>query len=275
MSKPDLKIRPLKVSGATLYTESRGVSGPLLLLIAGGPADAGVFADLAQALSDRYHVVSYDPRGNSRSVFDDADPDDLDLRTMGDDAAVVIAAYTDQPAFVFGNSGGAQVALNLTARYPHLVRKLVAHEPPCLQLLADHENLSAQMQAVVEAYRAGGVKAAMPLFTQFTQAGSPERASDPDAAATAARVRANLDYFLGHAAQAISGYRPEIERLRHAKTPIVVGVGEASENQLAHRAALALAQALPAPVTAFPGGHGGFATFPTDFANRLHQALNA
>jgi pimeloyl-ACP methyl ester carboxylesterase len=59
----------LQVPGATLYYEVSG-SGPMLLLIPGGPADAGVFADLAGFLADRYTVVAYDPRGNSRSVTD-------------------------------------------------------------------------------------------------------------------------------------------------------------------------------------------------------------
>ena len=37
----------LKVPGASLYYETRG-SGPVLLIIPGGPQDAGVFADVAQ-----------------------------------------------------------------------------------------------------------------------------------------------------------------------------------------------------------------------------------
>jgi pimeloyl-ACP methyl ester carboxylesterase len=54
--------------GATLYYEEAG-TGPLLLMIPGGPADAGVFASLAAALAARYRIVAYDPRGNSRSRF--------------------------------------------------------------------------------------------------------------------------------------------------------------------------------------------------------------
>jgi pimeloyl-ACP methyl ester carboxylesterase len=40
----------------------------VLLMIPGGPADAGVFTALRGFLTDRYTVVPYDPRGNSRSV---------------------------------------------------------------------------------------------------------------------------------------------------------------------------------------------------------------
>jgi hypothetical protein len=48
----NMEARILKVPGAALYYEIRG-SGPLLLLITGGPTDAGTFTDLSGRLSDR------------------------------------------------------------------------------------------------------------------------------------------------------------------------------------------------------------------------------
>ncbi|KIF06319.1 alpha/beta hydrolase, partial [Streptomyces sp. RSD-27] len=60
----------LGVSGATLYHERRG-EGPVLLLIPGGGADAGLYAGMAPALAAAGRtVVSYDPRGQSRSALD-------------------------------------------------------------------------------------------------------------------------------------------------------------------------------------------------------------
>src|SRR5260221_8915988 len=126
---------PLKVPRARLYYEVRG-AGPLLLLIPGGPADADTLAGLAESLAGDYTAVAYDPRGNSRSVFDGA-PEDQDMDVHADDAAGLIDALGGgQPAFVFGSSGGAQIGLSLAARHPAKVRALVAHEPPCGLLLA-------------------------------------------------------------------------------------------------------------------------------------------
>jgi pimeloyl-ACP methyl ester carboxylesterase len=59
----------LKVPGATLHYEVCG-TGPTLLLIPGGPADAGGCAPIRNVLCDRYTVVTYDPRGLSRSPLD-------------------------------------------------------------------------------------------------------------------------------------------------------------------------------------------------------------
>ena len=62
--------RNLAVPGASIYVEQRG-SGPTLLLIPGGPQNAGVFAALASELSNLFTVISLDPRCNSRSFCDD------------------------------------------------------------------------------------------------------------------------------------------------------------------------------------------------------------
>jgi pimeloyl-ACP methyl ester carboxylesterase len=73
--------KTLKVPRATLYYEVRG-SGPVLLCIPGGPADAGMFTDLANRLADRYTVVGYDPRGHSRSTLD-GEPEDISVSAHG------------------------------------------------------------------------------------------------------------------------------------------------------------------------------------------------
>src|SRR5262245_66480619 len=53
------ELTTVSVPAAELYVESRG-SGPVLLLITGGPTDAGMFTDLAGRLAGGYTVVSYD-----------------------------------------------------------------------------------------------------------------------------------------------------------------------------------------------------------------------
>ena len=152
----------LKVPGAAIYYETHG-AGPILLIIPGGPQDAGVFADLWRHLADRYTVVTYDPRGNSRSTFDDG-PEDLVLDVQGDDAAALIRALGGGPVDVFGTSGGAQIGLNLAARYPELVSTLVAHEPPTIMLLDDPSAALAADKEIYDTYRHEGVDAAMQRF---------------------------------------------------------------------------------------------------------------
>jgi pimeloyl-ACP methyl ester carboxylesterase len=51
-----MQTRTLEAPGASLYYEVRG-SGPVLLMIPGGPMDAAGFAPLADILADRYTAV--------------------------------------------------------------------------------------------------------------------------------------------------------------------------------------------------------------------------
>jgi len=168
----------LNVSGATLYYEMDG-AGPVLLMIPGGPADAGVFAALSGFLTDRYTVVAYDPRGNSRSVPDDPSKDQ-DIDVHGDDAAALLAAVTSEPAYVLGSSGGAQIGLNLAARHAARVHTLVAHEPPCAELLPDAAEARAGMEEAYQTYRTQGVEAGLKRFeAAIGMEGRTRRRSNP------------------------------------------------------------------------------------------------
>jgi pimeloyl-ACP methyl ester carboxylesterase len=269
----DLKPSILNVPGGRLYHEVRG-TGPVLLMIPGGPTDAGIFGGLAACLMERYTVVTYDPRGNSRSVLDDPEQDqDMDLH--GDDAAGLLAAVGGTPAYVLGSSGGAQIGLNLVARHPGRVRTLVAHEPPCVGLLPDAAEQQAAMADVQKTYRTQGVGPAMQKFEAVTgMANDAPRPPPPlEMQQMAARIKGNIAYFLGHGVPPISSYLPDVEALRAGSTRIVVGIGTTSAGQLAHRTALALAGRLGVSPVTFPGGHTGFGLDPAGFARTLDQAL--
>ena len=81
---PTTRVATLKVPGASLHHEVQG-SGPVLLIIPGMPADAGFYSVVAQRLADAYRVVTYDPRGISRSRLDGL-PEDQRVEVHADDA---------------------------------------------------------------------------------------------------------------------------------------------------------------------------------------------
>jgi pimeloyl-ACP methyl ester carboxylesterase len=117
----------VSVPGGTLYYELRG-AGPILLLIPGGRMDARVFGPLAERLADRYTVVTYDCRGDSRSSHTGA-PDELTAELHADDADRLLEVVGDEPSYVLGSGSGAIHGLELVARYPDRVLTVVAHEP--------------------------------------------------------------------------------------------------------------------------------------------------
>ena len=276
----DIETRTVNVPGAALYVESRG-KGPVLLCITGGPTDAGMFTDLGGRLADRYTVVSYDQRGHSRSALE-GEPEDIPVSLHADDAAAILAAVGDEPAFVYGNSGGATIGLELVARHADLVRTLVAHEPPLMELLPDAERWRSVFDDISETYRAEGVFPAMGKFGASVEEGGPKYSEEmqqtpptPESEEMMARMAGNFELFVAHEIRPIIGYAPDIDALRKASTRIVPAAGETSGEQSARRAAIALAERLGIAVTYLPGAHGGWGSDPQEFAERLNEALRS
>ena len=276
----NIETRTVKVPGATLHVEVVG-TGPVLLCISGGPTDAGMFTDLAGRLADRYKVVSYDQRGHSRSPLD-SEPEDIPVALHAEDAAKVLAAVGNEPAYVYGNSGGATIGLELVSPHPDLVRTLVAHEPPLMELLPDAERWRSVFDHIYQTYVAQGVLPAMALFGAAVEEGGPKYSEEmqrtpptPESEAMMGRMSGNFDLFLAHEILQIVRYVPDVETLQKIPTRIVSAAGETSGEQAARRAAIALAERLGLAVTYLPGGHGGWGSDPQEFAERLHEVLRA
>jgi len=271
-----VKTGTLQVPGASLYYEVRG-SGPVLLMIPGGPMDAGGFTGIAERLADSYTVVTYDCRGNSRSPMQTS-WDELTVGLFADDADRLLDAVGAGQAYVLGSSGGATYGLDLVARYPDRVRTLVAHEPPVSELLPDAARYHALNEQVGETYRSEGTFPALQMFTKgvgFDNGGPPQQAEQtPEAAAATARTGGNLELFAGRLIPIIGNYEPDLAALQRSSTRIVVGVGdESTPEQMVYRAGHALAERLGGAPAQFPGGHGGFGSHPDGFAVRLRELL--
>jgi pimeloyl-ACP methyl ester carboxylesterase len=273
-----VEARALKVPGATLYYEVRG-SGPVLLGISGGPTDAGMFADLGGRLADRYTVVSYDQRGHSRSTLD-GEPEDIPIAVHADDAAAVLGAVGTEPAYVYGNSGGGTIGLELVVRHPGLVRTLVAHETFLMKLLPDAARWRSAFDDIAEIYRTEGVFAAMGKFGAIVEEGGPRYSEEmkqtppsPEAQEMMGRMAGNFDLFIAHELELNGSYLPDVDALQSSSTRIVSAAGENSGEQAARRSALALAERLGVPKTYLPGAHGGWGSEPQEFADRLHGVL--
>jgi pimeloyl-ACP methyl ester carboxylesterase len=280
MSQQETKVetRTVKVPGATLYVEVRG-SGPVLLCIPGGPTDAGVFHDLAERLADRYTVVTYDPRGHSRSPLD-GEPEDIPVAAHAEDAAAILRAVGNEPANVYGVSGGGTIGLELVARHPQLVRTLVSNEAPLMELLPDAAQWRSEFEAISEAYLTEGTFAAMGKFGALVEEGGPKYSEEmqqteptPEDQEMFGRMTGNFDLFIAHEIRQIGAYVPDVDTLRNAPTRIVSIAGESSGEQGARRAAEALAERLGIAVTVLPGGHGGWGSDPQEYAEKLDEIL--
>ena len=240
-----------------------------------------MFTDLGGRLADRYTVVSYDQRGHSRSTLD-REPEDIPVSLHADDAAAILAEFVDEPAYVYGNSGGSTIGLDLVARRSELVRTLVAHEPPLFELLPDVDRWRTVFAEISDTYRTQGVFPAMGKFGAAVEQGGPKYSEQqqatpptPESQEMMQRMAANFELFIAHELQQIGAYTPDLDALPRAPTRIVSAAGETSGEQGARRAAIALAEHLEIPVTQLAGGHGGWGSDRQEFADKLDEALHA
>ena len=267
------------VPGATLYYETQG-TGPVVLCIPGGPTDATMFDDLASRLAGRYTVLRYDPRGHSRSHLD-GQADDIPVARHADDAAALLAAVTNEPAFVYGSSSGATIGLELLTRHPEVVRRLVAHEPPILLLLPEADAFRQQVDDVVGTAGEHGVFAAMGMFAAMVEDGGPKYSEEmahsaDDAVAPPAMnqwIMGNFELFFPHEFRAICMYEADVDTLKQQASKLRSAAGATSGEQAACRAAHALAARVGIEVSTLPGAHGAWGADPQDFADALDALL--
>jgi pimeloyl-ACP methyl ester carboxylesterase len=263
------------------------VDGRPPLFMIGQPMDAGGFATLASYFPERT-VVTYDPRGLGRSSRKDGRTEHSPT-VQADDVHAVIEALGAGPVEMFASSGGAVTALALVTAYPDDVSTLVAHEPPIIPVLPDAEAAERARAGVREAYQARGSGAGMAAFIamgswqgEFTEEYFAQPAPDPAAFGMPSEDDGRRDDpLLSDRSWAVSGYRPDTDRLLAAPTRIVIAVGEESLGTFTGRPAVATAELLGQEATVFPSHHGGFmggefgyAGQPEAFARKLHAVLD-
>lgn len=131
----------------------RSGDGPALILVGGALSDRSGWAPLAKLLAPRFTVISYDRRGRGDS--EDRPPYSVD-REIEDLEALV--DKVGGAAFIHGQSSGAVLALEATAKLPAKVQKLSLYEPPFIiddSRPPPPENFIGQIKELVAANRRG------------------------------------------------------------------------------------------------------------------------
>jgi pimeloyl-ACP methyl ester carboxylesterase len=276
LGEPRATTSRLPVPGATLHFEVRGGGGKApLLLIAGGNMDAAAFEGLAGEMADTFQVITFDPRGNSRSPLDAA-PTAQTIEVHAGDASALLAHTAAEAAIVFGTSSGGLVGLELLASRPDQIRLLIVHEPPATELLERPERYRALFKDIRETASSEGTAAAMSEFYVAAGIAPAAPAELPrEMAAKAARWDANAAFFLQHEICEFTAYAPRIAVLREHSDRIIALGGTASRGQLPYITAQAVAESLGISLEEIIGGHGGYLSNPVEFGQRLRELIRA
>lgn len=115
-------------AGGTRFHVAEAGDGPLVLLLHGFPEFWWAWRHQIVALAEAgYRAVAVDLRGYGAS---DKPPRGYDLPTLAADAAGMVRALGETHAIVVGHDWGGLLAWTMAARYPKVVRRLVAVSAP-------------------------------------------------------------------------------------------------------------------------------------------------
>ena len=108
-------------NGISIYYEVQGRGDPVLI-IGGLATDLSQIGSLANALSEKHQVISFDNRGAGRTDKPDAT---YTVEMMAEDAAGLLNGIGISPVNVLGISLGGRIAITLTLTHPELVKSLI------------------------------------------------------------------------------------------------------------------------------------------------------
>lgn len=103
-----------------------GGDKPSMLLLHGAMNNGLSWTRVAKALENDFNIVMPDARGHGKSI---SNKKEYSLSDIVEDTAELINHLKIAPVIVMGYSMGGQMATELSARYPALVKKLVIEDP--------------------------------------------------------------------------------------------------------------------------------------------------
>ena len=115
------------VGDARIYYERYGQGKPVVLLHGGLFGYIDEYEFLIPKLAQTHEVIAIGTRGHGKSAIGTKA---FSYEQLADDAYQIIRSITSDSVLVIGFSDGGITGYNLTAKYPELVRKLVAIGAP-------------------------------------------------------------------------------------------------------------------------------------------------
>ena len=257
-----------------LSVRKRGTGEPLLM-IHGIISDGSFFDEAADCLEKDFTVITYDRRGYGTSE-EGKDPADYTVGAQAEDAAGVLKEYAGEKAWIFGNSAGGLIGVELALRHPELVKGLILLEP---SLIFDEESkaMMAAWNGELNGYvREKKIRQAMPAFSRMIEADSPSREKAPQKSMTMAQIRMayhNLDNFMYGELNEVQTYFPDLETVRGIGVPACILVSRDGAGSMFARTSKAGAAHLGWPVETVPGNHNAAKEESSALAGKVREIV--
>jgi pimeloyl-ACP methyl ester carboxylesterase len=251
-------------------------------MIAPAGGDGWQYSSVAEILADEYKVICYDRRANGRSTMNA--PQNFEISQQSRDAVAVLHAVGETSAYIFGNSSGAVIALDMAKTQPEAVRAVVAHEAPIPRVLPTAKHWQRFFSNVYwTAFHFGSSLAALQFMlgvrlpvielikatkdVNIHREQSSEKYIGPEQASD---ILVKLELL------PVTNYLPDVERIKQNGVKVVIAVGQWGLDRKAWyvKAAQILADQLGCELVVFPGHHGSFMDMPVEWAAALRDVLH-
>lgn len=207
-----------------------GTFGDPLVLVHDSWADRRIWKLITPSLAQFFRVLVYDRRGHGRSEAGGG-------RTRIDQDAEDLAGLMEHlglaPAHIAGDGYGGMVALRFAGQRPDLIRSLIVHQPPALNLLADVEDVQPvlrvyrqMLSGVAERLRLGDVEGAGRRWVEAAgpASGTWDQLSEEQRSMFSSSAQAWLEELTDETSHEI-----ELERIEKITQPVLLTYGTDSQ----------------------------------------------
>lgn len=272
----------VKTEGDELFYKIRG-SGKPILFIAPGGGNGDDYLALADLLAKDYKIITYDRRANSRSTRNF--PNDFSVEQQSRDAVAVLNAASEDKAYVFGNSSGAVIALDLVTHYSDSVYSVIVHEAPVAVVHPENNKWRNFFQscydvAIKKGSSAGASKfffgIEMPVLPLIFATQKGRKYAKREKILNDKQPLSNkeaTDVLVLNELLPITSYVPDFEKLKAYCKKIIIGRGEYGIRKKTWYAEVAkiLSEKVGCELIVCPTHHGSFMDKPEKWAELLKK----
>jgi pimeloyl-ACP methyl ester carboxylesterase len=211
-------------------------------------------------------------------------PQNFEISQQSRDAVAVLQAVGETSAFVFGNSSGAVIALDMATTQPQIVHAIVAHEAPIPRLLPNAKKWQRFFAGVyLTAFRFGSSWGALRFMLgaelpigQLIKATKNVNIHREQSSERYHSSQEAVEVLIKHELLPVTNYLPNVAAIKQNRTTVFLAVGEwaLKKKTWYAQAAQILAENLGCELITFPGHHGSFLDMPNEFAAALREVLH-
>ena len=254
----------LEKSDVSLYYEIRG-EGEALVLIHGMIVDAGLYETAAQILANKYKVVTFDRRGNSRSTLKGFPAPEFSMDAQAEDIKDLMEAAGVEEAYVAGASAGAVIGHYFLQKYPEKVKHLIMYEPSMLGLMISKDPETAEWYETLNGFvQKGKINNALLRFAQSI--GEADDRSPVKSQEAVVRELDNVEFAFKNEMPGAARYIPDLDSFKQYSDRITIAAGERSRGNRYEKQAIFLGSLMGKKPLYYPGGHNLPFELPAEYA---------